>query len=220
MDNARTPPREAEHSRRGRRIYALALLVMGLGTLGSSWSGYQSSLWIGKQTFRLIEATGIGRRADLKGTEANQTRALDSALFVQYARSFSEGNRQLTRFLFDRMRPELREAITAWVATRPLKNPNAPSTPFVLPEYRIPAEAEARELLAQSEELHNQAQRANLSADGYALLTVLYSASLFLAGIIGGFSDRRVRRIIVGFSLTLLTAATLLLVRLPVAHQR
>ena len=47
--------------------------------------------------------------------------------------------------------PEFKPAVDAWVATRPLKNPAAPPTPFAMPEYTLEARATADRLDAQAQ---------------------------------------------------------------------
>ena len=200
-----------------RTSYTFALLLMALGTLGSSWCGYQSSLWDGRQTFALMDASALGRQANEKDIFANQQRGLDAALFVEFARNLTEGKTQLNEFFLARMRPALREAIQAWAATRPLKNPAAPPTPFVMPQYRVQAEIEAKELYVHSQALYDQARKANMTSDIYTLLTVLYTAGLFLAGLVSGFDDRRMRRMILMLSFGVSLVATAMLSRLPIA---
>jgi hypothetical protein len=219
MNRFATPPKSdgAAHSGWERRTHTLSLLLMAWATLGFAWSSFQSSLWVGMQTFKLIDSTSYGRRSDLQAAVANQMRLVDLSLFIEYERFSSEGNGRLTQFLLNRMRPELREAMEAWTATRPLQNRDAPATPFELPEYKVPAEVESEKLLARSAELYNQAQRANTTCDRYQLLTVLFTASLFLSGLVGGLGDRRSRQIMLGLGLVVLVAATSMLVRLPVA---
>jgi len=38
----------------------IVAVILGLTTLGSAWSAYQSGLWSGIQTFRLAESTAAG----------------------------------------------------------------------------------------------------------------------------------------------------------------
>ncbi len=209
-------PTEA-HPRWERTTYTVALLLMALGTLGSSWCSYQSSLWDGRQTFALMDASTLGREANEKAIFANQQRGLDASFFVEYVRELSKGDAQLSEFFLARMRPDFRAAIQAWAATHPLKNPAAPATPFVMPQYRVQAEIESKELSARSEALYNQARKANMTSDVYTLLTVLYTAGLFLAGLVSGFDDRRMRRMIITLSFAVLLVATAMLARLPIA---
>ena len=52
----------------------VAALILGLATLGSAWSAYQSSLWRGIQNFRIADALAVGRRAGEKAIDANELR--------------------------------------------------------------------------------------------------------------------------------------------------
>lgn len=202
-----------------RRTNTLALLLMALATLGSSWSGYQASLWDGIQTFQLMDAASQSREADEKALTANGQRAVDGALFVEYAKDLYEGRKQVAEFFLARMRPELQKAIQAWMATHPLKNPNAPPTPFVMPQYRLQVDEEARELAAKSDATYMQARKANLNSDTYTLLVVLFTASLFLAGLVGGFKDKIMRRMILILSFAVLLVAAVGMGLLPIAHR-
>jgi len=202
-----------------RRTNMLALLLMALATLGSSWSGYQAALWDGIQTFLLMDAASQSRDADEKALTANGQRAVDGALFVEYARDLYEGRGLLAEFFLARMRPELQQAIQAWMATQPLKNPNAPATPFVMPQYRLRVDDEARESAAKSDATYEQARKANLTSDTYMLLGVLFTASLFLAGLIAGFSEKTMRRMVLILSFAALLMAAVVMVGLPIAHR-
>jgi len=62
----------------------IVAVILGLATLGSAWSGYQSGLWSGIQTFRLAESTAAGRRAGEKSVNANQLRGVDLVLFEAF----------------------------------------------------------------------------------------------------------------------------------------
>lgn len=201
-----------------RRTNMLALLLMALATFGSSWSAYQSSLWNGVQTFRLMDAAALSRAADEKAMTANQLRSVEASLFVEYARDLYEGRIELSNFILARMRPELREAIQAWVATQPIKNPHAPSTPFVMPQYRVQIDDQARELDAKSSATYEQAHQANRTSDTYTLLSVLYTSALFLAGLISGFEQKLMRRMVLALSFSVLLVALLIMVQQPITH--
>jgi hypothetical protein len=201
-----------------QRTTMLSVLLMALATLGSSWSAYQSSLWNGVQTFRLMDAATQSRAADKKALTSNQLRTIEASLFVEFARDLYEGKIELCDFLLARMRPEMRDAVRAWIATQPMKNPQAPSTPFVMPQYRSKIDDEARELEEKAAATYNEAQKANLTSDTYGLAGVLFTAALFLGGLVSGFDQKLVRLIILVMSLSMLIVAFLIMVRLPVTY--
>jgi len=202
-----------------RHTHVLALLLMGIATLGTSWSGFQASLWNGKQTFRLADANRLGRLSSKNEMTGNQLRIVDVALFVEYARAYTEGNDKLSEFLLARMRPEFQPAMNAWLATKPLQNRDAPRTPFAMPEYHLTVDDQAQQQAEQADLKSQEARQANRDSDTYTLLTVLFSISLFLAGLVTGFEESVAMLATLGLSFTLIVSAISILIALPIARR-
>jgi hypothetical protein len=202
-----------------RWFEVLSAMILGLAMLGSAWSAYQSGLWGGIQDFRIAEAQISGRQAGEKAVFANQLRGIDVVLFERYVSALSENNQQLAQFLFERFRPEFKTAAEAWLSTKPLKNPSAPRTPFVMKEYSLAVEKEMRLLRHEEEKKFVEARRANEISDKYLLLTVFFSVVLFLGGITAAFEKRLVRLSLLGVSVTLLIVAAAGIAFLPLATE-
>jgi hypothetical protein len=203
----------------GGRFEVIAALLLGLATLASAWSGYQSALWGGIQTFRLAEAEIAGQQAGEKAMYANQLRALDAVFFERYASAVSERNNQLAEFLFKRFRPEMKVAVEAWQALKPLKNPAAPLTPFTMAEYSVATEKEAQRLRKEEGNKFAEARKANEISDTYLLLTVLYGIVLFLGGIAAAFEKQKLRIVIIAMAVVTLSVATIAMAFLPLAQE-
>jgi hypothetical protein len=201
------------------RSNMLGVVLMAAATFGSSWSAYQSSLWNGKQLFHLTDAAALSREADAKATTANQLRTAEAALFVEYARDLYEGKVKLSDFFLARMRPEMREAIQAWIATHPAKNPHAPSSPFVMPQYRVELDDQVRALEARSAVIYGEARKANGTSDTYTLIGVMYTSALFLSGLVSGFDHKQVRRLLLALSFAMLVLALAIMVQQPITHR-
>ena len=210
--------KSARSERLGRFAQTIALLLMAMATLGSSWCSYQAGLWSGIQTFRLADSTKLSRLASEGRITAAQQRNLDEALFVEYARAVGENNDRLAKFFRGRLRPEFQPAVSAWLATRPLRNKSAPSSPFEMPEYHSRANDLAKENQGVADTLHEEAQKANRTGDVYTLLTVLFTTSLFLAGLVTGFHSASKQWIAAGLSFAIILLAVSILVRLHAAH--
>jgi hypothetical protein len=168
------------------RDYWLDLIstaLLALATIASAWSGYQAARWGGVQALLLTESNLSRTAAIGESNRANQLTAIDVALFVEYVSAVTSDNRGLSRFLEDRLRPEMEGAFKAWLATDPFHNPKAPSSPFVMPEYSLSAREEAQRLNASADRNLDLATKANQQSDDYVLLTVLFSSVLFFAGI-------------------------------------
>jgi hypothetical protein len=195
----------------------IAAALLGLATLASAWSAYQSSLWDGIQTFRLAEANIVGTQAGDKDLYTNQLRGIDAMIFERYVSAISEKNDQLAEFLFRRFRPEMKVAVEAWLATKPLQNPSAPLTPFTMAEYSLAVAKEAQQLHEDETKKFAEARRANEISDTYLQLTVLYGIVLFLGGIAAAFERRKLRIVILVLAAVTMTVATGAMAFLPLA---
>jgi hypothetical protein len=191
----------------------VATILLALATVATAWSGYQASRWNGEAT----KATSRGNAARVESTRAsdlaNTLAQVDVAVFTQWVDAFARDETELRDFYFERFRPEFKPAVVAWLATEPRTNPNAPLTPFAMPEYRSAAREEAEELQAQADDLAAMARRNVQRSTNYVLGVVLFAASLFFAGMSTKLPSPRLRLAmlsmgIVVFSLTVLWVAT------------
>jgi hypothetical protein len=212
--NTSTDPRNAKWKRRSEIV---AVVLLGLATMGSSWAAYQASLWGGIQTFRLADASARGRESAAARDQATQVRSFDASFFVEYLGALAQGRTRLAQAYHDRMRPEARAAVDAWLRTRPFAHPEAVTSPFGMPEYKLVLDRQVQELAAKADEMHKTANRANFVSDSYTLLTVFYSAVLFLAGLTSNFSEIRIRWVLLIPAGLLLVFATIRLAGLPAA---
>ena len=195
----------------------MAAALLALATVATAWSGYQASRWNGEQAKAFSRAGALRIESTKAADLANAQTQVDIATFTSWADAYAGGNTMLSDFYYARFRPEFRPAMDAWVATRPLVTPDAPLTPFVMPEYQLAARAEADELAAQAE-VSSAAARLNIQrATNYVLCVVLFAAVLFFAGMSSKFDSQRARRIVLGIGLVLFVGATLWLVTLPVS---
>ncbi|MGA8534538.1 MAG: hypothetical protein WB615_10560 [Candidatus Tumulicola sp.] len=105
------------------------------------------------------------------------------AMFLEYVGAVAAGRIEQQAFIYRRFRPEMRRAVDAWVATKPRTNPAAPSSPFMMPQYRLRTGEEAARLNAKASSSFQTAINANERADTYVRLTVIFAAVSFLAGI-------------------------------------
>ncbi len=107
--------------------------------------------------------------------------------------------------------------MNAWIATRPLKNPNAPLTPFAMPQYRLAATAEVERLDAEAE-LSAASVRAYIQrSTNYVLCVVLFAAALFFAGISTRFESSRLRAVTLGIGTIVFLGTLAWLATFPVS---
>jgi len=176
-------PSGGSADRRKRVLDLVATVLLALATVATAWSSYQARWWTGEQA----KATGRANAARLESTRASATANLQSqidvATFMQWADAYARKETELAAFYRKRFRAEFKPVVEAWIATRPLKSPDAPLTPFAMPRYRLAATAEADRLEAQATATAGQASADNQRANNYMLAVVLFASSLFFAGL-------------------------------------
>jgi hypothetical protein len=80
-------------------------------------------------------------------------------------------------------RDEFRPAFERWLASRPLGNPAAATTPFTLPEYQLEAVAEADRLESEAAAAGEEVKTDVARAEEYVLPVVLFATAIALTGI-------------------------------------
>ena len=170
--------------RRGRNwVELVATVLLAVATVATAWSGYQSTRWNGEQAKAAARANALRIESAKAAGLANSQTEIDVATFTQWVNAYAQEQTELADFYFKRFREEFRPAVDAWVATRPLKNPDAPLTPFAMPEYKLAARTEADRLDAEAEVDAAQARRNIQRASNYVLGVVLFASALFFAGM-------------------------------------
>src|SRR5262245_59813294 len=169
--------------RRVHWIELLSTLLLALAAVATAWASYQASRWQGQQALAGNRSTAARVEANREAGVANRQIQTDIATFIQWVDAYAHKDTELQQFYFRRFRDEFKPAVEAWIATRPLKNPNAPLTPFVMPEYKSSAQAEADALEAKGDAEAAISRRNVDRAGRYVLCVVLLALSLFFAGI-------------------------------------
>jgi hypothetical protein len=208
---------DARDTRGDRRLELAATVLLALAAVATAWATYQSSRWHGEQA----EAQSASIAARVESTRAagvaNRQIQVDLAIFTQWIDAYAQGETELADFYRKRFRDEFEPAFEAWVATRPRENPNAPLSPFSMPQYKLEASADADRLEAQaaasSEEVKQYIQRA----DNYVLAVVLFAASLFFAGISTRLHERRFQATILGLGYVLFLGTLIWIATFPVS---
>jgi hypothetical protein len=175
------------------RVEVAATVLLSCAALATAWSSYQASRWNGEQAKAFSRANASRIESAKAAGLANAQTQVDVATFTQWVNAYAQKQTQLANFYFRRFRKEFRPAVNAWIATRPLRNANAPLTPFAMPQYRLAARAEAERLEATADAFSAEARRNVQRATNYVLAVVLFAASLFFAGISTKLSEPRLR---------------------------
>lgn len=179
---------EAREAGEGLARHALisfaSVFVLSITALAVSWSGYQSEKWNSMSRELWVEAGRNRVIANRMITEAGQIMQVDLALFVQWLNAYADGNSRLEEFYKSRFRDEFKPAFEKWAAGRPVRNPEAAPTPFMLPEYRSAVLAESERINAEAEKTSDKARAALGLSERYTFNTVVLSMALFFGGLV------------------------------------
>jgi hypothetical protein len=199
------------------RVELAAAVLLAVAAVTTAWSSYQASRWNGEQakTAAAVNKTRIAAaRADDLATSQTQ---VDIATFVQWVDAYAKRENELASFYRERFRQEFKPAFEAWVATRPLRNPGAPPTPFAMPQYRLAAAAEAARLDVRAESLAADVRRSIQRSSNYVLGVVLCAVALFFAGISTKLASRKLRVGMVGLGWAVFLVAVAWIATSPVS---
>lgn len=160
-----------------------SVVLISVAAVLTALCGYQASRWEGEQT-RLYNIANASRlhAAEAAGRAEVET-AINVTLFLDYVDAIHHGDTEFAHFIYRRLGPNMRPVMDAWLATDPLKNPKAPTSPFVMPEYTQRMQAGSLLEEAQANVDFSSALNAHSNADDFTLLTVVFATVSFLAGV-------------------------------------
>lgn len=182
----------------------IVTVVLAFATLATAWSGYQAARWGGEQSTSYSQAGALRTESTRASNLAGQQMQIDIGLFTNWINAFANEQTGLLTFYEERFRDEFKPAFAAWMATDPENNPDAPASPFAMPEYQLAKALEADSLQKQAEDTFAVGQAANQTSDNYILNTVVLASVLFLGGIATRFKAMAARWVIILFSLAIL----------------
>ena len=168
-------------------------MLLVVAALGTSWSSYQATRWNGEQAAAAGRTSAVRiSAARAQGLAQAQTQ-VDVATFIAWAGANRQGDHKLAAFYVDRFRDEFKPAFAAWRATAPFTNPDAPPTPFAMPEYQLASASDSEKLDAASEASAAQVRLYIQRSSNYVLTVVLYAVVLFFAGMSTRLTNLRLR---------------------------
>jgi hypothetical protein len=209
----------ADPARAGFWREMLIAVLIGAATLASGWSGYQSALWEGIQTFRLAAVDAIGRDISVKQVALGQQHVLDIFLLERFLDAREDGDGRRTGFFFTRLSPELQAATKTWLDSRPNDNPDAVRSPFHVKGYVQAGTDALEELRKKQSAAYAEADNANRISDNYVRITVFFGLVLFLAGISAVMSVTWPRRGLIIISAVILVGSLVVMFQMPLAAE-
>lgn len=163
----------------------VAVVLLSVTAIATAWTGFQASKWGGAMSISFSQASTARIEASRLEGIANRKTSVQVSLFGQWLSAYQTDDEQLADFLVARFPEPLATAFPAWLAERPLKNPDAPATPFEMEGYAVPETAAAAAADERADAKFAEALRNNQRGDNYTVLTIAFATVLFFGALSG-----------------------------------
>lgn len=193
----------------------VAVILLSVTAILTAWSAFQSSKWGGAMSISFSQASSARIEASRQDAAANARQGIQVGLFTQWLQAAGDDNQELMDFLSERFPEPLDAAFAAWIVLSPRTNPDAPSSPFSMPEYDLPERAAAQAADDRAEQKFAEALENNQRGDNYTLLAVLFATVLFFAAVSGRMKSSAAQWALLGAALVLFLVAAGLLLAYP-----
>jgi hypothetical protein len=192
---------------RNRLLEIVAVILLGMATVGSAFSGYEATRWNSRESDLERDASTSRVEATRLFSLGTQTVVYDTTVVAQYAAAASAGDQRLMDFYRSSLvRPKFLPIIDEWTA-----QVRAGETPVNL----LSNQAYVDEQLAGYTKAETTAEAFTLEAgdasdhaDAFVLTALLLAVSLFFAGVTSSFRVTAARLLLmIGAVVTLAIAA-------------
>lgn len=209
-----TPAKLTKPGMNREYLELLVVVVLSVTTILTAWTAFQSSKWGGAMSISFSQAsTARIESVKLTGT-ADQRTAIHVGLWTTWLSQYKV-DKEAADFLEARFPEPLATANAEWLATKPLKNADAPPSPFAMPSYVIPEREQATAADLRADEKFTEALADNQRGDNYTLLTVLFAAVLFFAAISNRLRSVRLQAVMLAAATALGLVGAVLLISFP-----
>jgi hypothetical protein len=193
----------------------IAVILLSVTAIATAWSGFQSSKWGGEMSISFSKASTARIEASRADGNANRQLTIQVQLYTQWIEAYAADDMVLADYLSARFPEPLASAWAAWIALEPQQNPDAPASPFEMPQYVQPDAVASQEADARADALFQQALNNNQRGDNYTLLAVVFATVLFFAAVSGRVKRNLSAWFLLGVGLVLFATATVILVSYP-----
>jgi hypothetical protein len=164
-------------------IEIIEAMILALVAAATAWSGYQAAQWAGRRAEQYATANRLRITAEGLATLAGQERIYDSDTFNSWLAAKLDGKAEAAEFFERRFRDEYRPAFTAWLATDPFNNTQAPRGPIFMSEYHNAKHEQFLDLNKEAAEVAEQGTKSGETGDQYVRITVLLATVLLITAI-------------------------------------
>ena len=193
MSNTARPERSRQSNNRLSEMIAVVLL--GVATIGTAWCGYQASRWNQDQSDIARQGSDLRVESNRQFGLATQAIVYDANLVAQYAKAVVDGDTKLQDFYRTTLfRPAFLPVLERWqqavqAGTKP--PPLLEDRDYLDSQF---ADYQATQTKAEAKDV--ESKQAGKNGDDYVLLTLLLASALFFAGVTTSFKLNAARMVL------------------------
>lgn len=194
-----TPPTNALTGRKvfwtEKRVETVVAVLLGVTTLLSAWATWIGSLHSGIQSINFTKSNNMASEGNAEYNSRLQLYIADytvwntlSDYYFELEMAKQDGDKAKEKLLNKKIDNLIKQSASETLV-KGIKwmNENGKSNPFEMPGIIKEYFGAAQEKVDESKEFLAEGQRDNTKGDSYNLVSVVYSLTLFLLGIVGVF---------------------------------
>lgn len=199
----------------------IGTVILSVASLAVAWCTYQSTLWNGKQVFKLAESNAYYREAVEKTFIVWQQQEIDAVVTLNFLEAVLEKRQTMIDYYRKRGTSELTKILNNWLLMDPVHNEKMPAHPLLMSAYKqlVKSSMAAADSATSKAVLSwEEAQALNTISDHYILYTVIFTLIMVLCAV-----ATKLTRLRIAFVSMLITgsifiiALLLLFILMPIA---
>ncbi len=222
-----SPPSNALKDRKtaktAKRLETIVAILLGITTLLSAWASWIGHLHGGIQSINFTKSNNTASQGTAEYNLCMQAYLADymvwntlSDYYYDLKEAKADGDRAKIKLIKEKVNTFKKNNISDILAEG-LKwmEENKRSNPFEMPGIEEKYFESAQRTVDKSQELLEEGKRDNAKGDSYMLVTVIYSLTLFLLGIVGTFKNMPNRIAVLSIAVVCLVFAFIYMCTIP-----
>lgn len=206
-----------------KRLETVVAILLGVTTLLSAWATWIGSLHSGIQSINFTKSNNMASRGTAEYNMGMQMYLADymawntaKDYYYELETAKADGDQSQIAIITEKIERFKKESISDILAEAvKWMEANNENDPFKMPGMAERYFETAQETVDQSQELLEEGMRDNTKGDSYNLVTVIYSLTLFLLGIINTFKEMPNRITVLLIAVAFLVFAVIYMCTIP-----
>ena len=206
-----------------KRLETIVAVLLGVTTLLSAWAAWIAHLHGGLQSINFTESNNMSSEGSAEYNLGMQMYLADymawnTAKDYYFELEAAKADGDQTKIdLIEKKIKSFEEQNSSELLAEGVKwmEENGKDNPFDMPGLTEKYFESAQETVDRSREHLEEGKRDNTKGDSYMLVTVIYSLTLFLLGIVGTFKDMTNRKVVLAIAVAFLVFGVIYMLTIP-----